>query len=238
MACDDKLIWGLSMLQHLCTQSVLLTTMRLWRPQELWSLTWGFSSLVISYVISEIFIISVLSLDKKMGHCNIHSNTHSYAARVTGPAVGYLRLWRSSDASNTEWGRHGMAAETARCMPIKAAGYVKGWYKNKRAPCCLCCKWWVASITWAIQLEPLLSEPLGAVATVSIQGYAVRLIREALFATCVSVHGGPVQERLPQIIRRPSEPHRPLNSVFLCETATSVPVCFITFVLTLREFPN
>lgn len=61
-----------------------------------------------------------------MGHCDIHSNTHSFVACVTGPAVGYLRLWRGSDMSNTERGRHAIAAEMALCLPTEVAGYAKG----------------------------------------------------------------------------------------------------------------
>lgn len=61
-----------------------------------------------------------------MGHCDTHSNRHSFAACVTGPAVGYLRLWRGSDMSDAEWGRHEIAAEMALCLPTEAAGNAKG----------------------------------------------------------------------------------------------------------------
>lgn len=60
-----------------------------------------------------------LSLDKKMGHCDIHSSTHGFRACVTGLAVGCLRLWRGSGMSNTEWGRQEIAAERALCLPLR-----------------------------------------------------------------------------------------------------------------------
>jgi hypothetical protein len=40
---------------------------------------------------------------------------------MTGPAVDYLRLWRSSDLSHIESGRHKLAAEMEPCMPMDAA---------------------------------------------------------------------------------------------------------------------
>lgn len=180
------------MLQQLCTQPVLLTTTLLWRPQELWSLTWGFSSLVISNVISESVIVSLCHWTKIWATVIF---TQIHAGLLLVWQVLLLATWdyaevQTRQIQNREDMRLELKWHCACPLSLLVTWRVVIKIRGLLAACVASTEWLIFLELYSLSHYHQESFDLGPVTTLSIQGYIVRLIRQALFAMPVSVHGG------------------------------------------------